>query len=237
MIKINLPQYEITFNDCKIEKKQYVLVAGGRAPDKKWLQTSTKNKVIICADKGVTYCKEAGIVPDFLLGDGDSALDDFIWAQENAVHIERFNVDKDETDLQLALSFIRGLGDNEELLVTGIWGGRFDHAYSAVFSLLQYCKQTGVKTILADTCETMLLFHEKTKVTVDFLQNPAVISVLPFCEQVNVSLQGCEWELKEQMLTLAHPYAISNRLTKANKQISFTLNEGLAGLYISYADL
>ena len=233
---MKLPHCKIIFCNNK-EKKEGMLVAGGRAPDLQWLKTVSANKTIICADKGVTYCKQADIVPAYLVGDGDSALLDFDWAEESGVFVKRYSVDKEETDLQLALTLQQELADVDALLVTGIWGGRFDHSYSAIFSLCQYAKQTGVKTILADQQEIMILCGSDAAVKVEFIRRPEVISILPLSEQVQVSLQGCRWELDKKIIEQSNPYAISNRLKDAQKEITFTMERGWAGLYISFVSL
>lgn len=210
-------------------------MAGGRKPDLAWLKQAAEGKIIVCADKGVSYCKEAGVIPEYLLGDGDSAQADFDWAGQNGVQVRKYDAYKDKTDLQLALEFIEQQPDVGLLLATGIWGGRFDHAYSALFSVLAFNKKTSVPAILLDENETMFLFCKENELTLDFNAIPEVISVLPFSDRIKVSLSGCEWPLDKSIIERDNPYAVSNRLKFDETKVGFALHEGICGLYFCFS--
>ncbi len=58
-------------------------------------------------DSGVDPCFEAGILPDKLVGDGDSASPEaWQWAVDNGSDVSKFNRDKDLTDFQIALDLL-----------------------------------------------------------------------------------------------------------------------------------
>ena len=86
---------------------------------------------IIAADGGWQYCKQEGIVPDLLLGDFDSlaVVPDF-------AHIHRVPVEKDDSDMMLAIK--RGLERGETLfhLYGGMGGQRTDHTVANLQALL-----------------------------------------------------------------------------------------------------
>jgi thiamine pyrophosphokinase len=81
----------------------------------------------IAADSGVLLAGALGCDVDLLVGDLDSAGADAIRAAEAAgARVERFPVDKDETDLEIALD--RALATNpDRVIVVGGHGGRLDH--------------------------------------------------------------------------------------------------------------
>ncbi len=212
--------------------KEYLLVAGGREPSTEWLIGAAKNRFVVCADKGVSYCRAAGIRPDFLCGDGDSAGDDWIWAQNEGITIERYSPDKDATDLQLALDFITGQKDCGHLYVTGIWGGRFDHAFSNVFSIAAWSKIYKCPTIMADQLECFIPLVKGQTINVEFSLSPEAISLLPVSQKAVVSLTGVQWPLHEKVLSKTNPYAISNRLAKEQKALVFSVHSGSAGLHV-----
>ena len=111
-----------------------LLVVGGRAPEAAWLREAAKGREVWAVDHGLDACLAAGIRPQRLIGDGDSAAP-AAWqlAKEQHIPIEQFPVEKDDTDTQLALKLAREAGF-PAAIVTGAFGGRFDHALSTVTS-------------------------------------------------------------------------------------------------------
>jgi len=64
--------------------------------------------LVIAADGGSGHCQNLGIIPNLLIGDLDSTSQDLIQEWENAgVLIIRHPAQKDQTDLELALSMPR----------------------------------------------------------------------------------------------------------------------------------
>lgn len=82
---------------------------------------------VIAADSGVHAVLERGWVPDLVIGDLDSAREEAIDAAVGGgAALERAAVDKDETDLELALVAAVAAGaDDVWVIVRG--GGRLDH--------------------------------------------------------------------------------------------------------------
>ena len=86
---------------------------------------------VIAADGGYTACRRAGVEPQLLLGDFDSL------AEVPALpHVERVPVEKDDTDMMLAIK--RGLERGETLfhLYGGMGGQRTDHTVANLQALL-----------------------------------------------------------------------------------------------------
>ena len=79
---------------------------------------------MIAADEGIDNARSLGIQVDLLVGDLDSASPA---ARSTARTVERHPIDKDETDLELALSAALAAGMGS-VTVVGTIGGRVDHA-------------------------------------------------------------------------------------------------------------
>ena len=91
---------------------------------------------VIAADGGYTTCRRAGVEPQLLLGDFDSL------AEVPALpHVERVPVEKDDTDMMLAIK--RGLERGETLfhLYGGMGGQRTDHTVANLQALLYLAEQ------------------------------------------------------------------------------------------------
>ncbi len=104
-----------------------IAITGGEGPKSAALKKLTKlADLIVAADSGLTACEEAGIVPDWIVGDMDSLGD--LWRLEKypPERVIRHRSDKDFSDTELALSLLWEKGCGEVWLAGG-GGGRTDH--------------------------------------------------------------------------------------------------------------
>lgn len=210
-----------------------LVVAGGRGPKTEWLHSVSSGKKIYCADRGAEYCFAAGCVPAELFGDCDSSSQSVYrkaCAAGTAVH--SFNPAKDDTDLQLLLHNL----PEGDILASGIWGGRFDHLYSNVYTLLGVKKQRGCRVILADDKEFMLLLTEGESVELKLQAVAEAVSMLPLSDSTTVDFTGVRWPLQQATLSQLYPYAISNEVLKGAEKICCTCHSGALGLYIRWAE-
>lgn len=206
-----------------------LVVAGGRTPDISWLQEAAVDKTVYCADKGIEICMESDLIPDEIYGDGDSAEQQLYWqASALGTKVRSFNPEKDDTDLQLLLKNIPA----SDLVCTGVWGGRFDHLYSNVFSLLAYKLQQQAQVILADEQEVMLLLNTQESVKLKFTKQPTALSLLPLGKDTVVNLEGVHWPLSNAKIKLLQPYAISN--IPEQKCICQCM-QGIVGVYVTFS--
>lgn len=226
-LNLILPQGNFILKNSA-EKEDFVIAAaGGRKPELSWFKKAACGKQIYCADRGIEICFDAGFKPELLCGDADSAGAAYLQkAKDENVKSLLFNPAKDDTDLQLLLN---NLPLKSSLLITGVWGGRFDHLYSNVFSLCSYKKSSGAAVIMADEQELMVLLSagESLEFTAE-LQFKA-LSLLPF-ENSCVSLSGTKWPLKKAQLLTSYPYAVSNEIT--SEIVKMSCHSGFAGFYL-----
>ena len=206
-----------------------LLVVGGRAPEAAWLREAAKGREVWAVDHGL----DADIRPQRLIGDGDSAAP-AAWqlAKEQHIPIEQFPVEKDDTDTQLALKLAREAGF-PAAIVTGAFGGRFDHALSTVTS----CAFAPLPCLLADERETLLFVHGGETLRCWPAKAPKAISLLPFtprCEGVN--LTGTHWPLADATLEARSMRAISNVLEPGSTSLTLSLTSGLLGLYFVWRE-
>jgi len=90
--------------------------------------------LIVAADSGLHAAENAGIRPDWIIGDMDS-LDAVLLEKYPEKIIIRFPADKDFTDTELALDLLREKGC-DAVWIAGGGGGRLDHLL-AVRSLFE----------------------------------------------------------------------------------------------------
>lgn len=234
----SLPQCKVTFLQQEQEKKKLCLaVAGGREPAAVWLKalkTAYPATAIYCADKGLAYCLKNAIVPQYVFGDADSAGQElFAEAKALGVEVAQYPAEKDDTDLQLLLSKL----PSSDLIISGVFGGRLDHLYSNIFSLLAMQEKQLRHIILADDKELLILLQPEDEVKLEFAASfkdlLEAISLLPLTEKAEVTLTGVHWPLKNAALELKRPYAISNVLERG-AELTCSCAQGKIGLYCTF---
>ena len=213
--------------------EELLVVAGGRRPHNEWLHSVSSGKKIYCADRGAEYCFAAGCVPAELFGDCDSSSQ-VVYKQACAAgtEVHSFNPAKDDTDLQLLLYNL----PEGDILASGIWGGRFDHLYSNVYTLLGVKKQRDCRVILADDKEFMLLLTDGESVELKLKAAAEAVSLLPLSESTTVDFTGVRWPLQQATLRQLYPYAISNEVLECAPKICCSCHGGALGLYIRWAE-
>ena len=110
-----------------------VIVAGGPAPDPEAALAVPLGARVIAADEGLEHAVALGLEVSAVVGDFDSVSAEALAAAEEAgVRIERYPVEKDATDLELALDLGLTLGARRLLVIAGDGAGRLDHLLAAV---------------------------------------------------------------------------------------------------------
>lgn len=118
---------------------QAIVVAGGVTPPALTLGARLPRDpvLVVAADSGVSHAELLGLRVDIVVGDLDSidpvTLDRAI---ANGARVERHRVDKDKTDLELALD-VAVLAHNQaaSYVVVASVGGRLDHALANLLLL------------------------------------------------------------------------------------------------------
>lgn len=225
---IQLPQLQAMFSKA-IPQQSILMLTGGQPPEPAWLQATAQNRKIWCIDHGLDSCYRARLLPQLLLGDGDSASPQaWQWAIDNQVPIEQHPCDKDDTDSQLA--FARAEAEDAFIILTGAMGGRFDHAFSTIFTL----GHSKLQGCIADDNEA--IFFLRGNESIELMPNcqPKAISLLPLTTiAAGVSFEGVKWPLHHATLKQGYPYAVSN-VPRASK-MKVSLEKGIVAVYLCWS--
>jgi thiamine pyrophosphokinase len=104
-----------------------LVFAGGDAIPRAVGELLDRDRLVIAADSGLDHAHSLGFHADLLVGDLDSVDPDRLRdAQERGTRVEHHPVEKDATDLELALEAARSRGATRVTVVGGT-GGRLDH--------------------------------------------------------------------------------------------------------------
>jgi len=179
--------------------------------------------LVLAADGGANLCLAWGWPVDAVVGDMDS-VDAAVRRQLEAEGTPFIisPVEKDETDLDLALHLALAKGATE-LIIAGALGARIDHTLGNL-ALLALPALAALPTCIADGNQTIWLVRDRLVVP----GRPGdTLSLLPFGGDARgVSLSGVYWPLHRANLPLGPSLSISNRMV--DQQAEITVQSGMA---------
>ncbi len=167
---------------------------------------------VVCADAGMKFCHEAGIMPDLILGDFDS-VDEESYEYFQKVcpeRMERFPSHKDETDTELAL--LRAIeAGADDITMIGATGTRLDHVMGNI-QMLKLALDRKVSCQIVDAHNRIRMvdkFAELKKAN----QFGKYVSLLPFTPEVRgITLKGFAYEVEDFTLVSGIARGVSNEL-------------------------
>jgi len=167
--------------------------------------------LIIAADGGMTHCRALGIKPSIVIGDLDSLDPDYLKSlQTSGTEIISYPINKDQTDLELALHKALDLG-YDEILVLGALGARWDMTIANL--LLPAASEFSKVTIrLIDGHQEILLLRGRGELTFKGKKGD-MLSIVPLGQDAyGVTLRGLEYPLEDDVLRFGATRGISNVL-------------------------
>ena len=188
-----------------------IAVLANGAWDAEWGKQVLKEvDFLICADGGANYAALSGFVPNLLIGDLDSILPENLnqCAKAGCV-IERYPCEKDETDLELALSRAEErarLVGQTDIWLYGATGKRIDHFLGNVALMLAYAKK-GYRVRLVDPEHEMWILEGREEIRGTLGQELSLISL---SEKAIVTTEGLCYPLQRGVLFQDSPRGVSN---------------------------
>ena len=160
-------------------------------------------KNIFCADGGLKYALEIGVVPLEIWGDLDSVDKSLVEkAQRKGSKVVEFDSRKDFTDGELILSEIVKR-DFKKVVVFGGLGGRTDHLLTNLNLLFKF-----ENVIFVDEKETIFKVKNKTEIKGE---NGKTISFIPMSDVVRgITLKGFEYPLNNYTVKRGESICTSN---------------------------
>lgn len=205
--------------------KRGLIVTGGKlnlAFARTFLEKESFDK-IVAVDAGLESVKALGLMPDYVVGDFDTAKTELLEEYRKIPYIvwDVHKPEKNETDTELALSRISAIGCDTVVLL-GATGGRLDHMLSNI-QALSLCMKKGICAYLVDEQNRICMLDEGRSFKKE-QQWGKYISFLPFTEEVKgITLTGFKYPLTDRDITLGEEYGlcISNEIVAESAEISF----------------
>ncbi|UCZ51779.1 thiamine diphosphokinase [Bacillus shivajii] len=184
----------------------------------------------IGVDRGVYYLLKENTQPDYAFGDFDSlSKEEKEWVDEYSLSLKVYPEEKDETDLEIALSWVLLRQDVEKVIIFGGTGGRLDHLFMNTQLLLKGL-ELDIPVILEDRSNRMFMKKPGSYTLTNSEAN--YISFLPMSKKVKgLTLTGFRYPLKEKEVVQGSSLCISNELRES--QGSYSFKEGILMVFES----
>lgn len=194
-----------------------VIFANGLVPDPDRVRPLLKpGDTIVCADGGTRLALALGRVPHVVIGDLDSiAGADRATIESSGIPVRQYPHDKDQTDLELALTFSLERAPSA-ILIIGALGGRLDHTL-ANLSLLSDGRLRGIDCLIDDGVEQVAVCRDHLVIE----GRPGdLVSLLPWgVPATGVRTAGLRWQLSSEVLYPDHARGVSNEMIASNAAV------------------
>jgi thiamine pyrophosphokinase len=187
-----------------------MIFANGDAPDervvKPWLDAAA---LIIAADGGARNALSIGVMPQIAIGDLDSLCPaDRLQLEQAKAQFIVYPAHKDYTDLELAIRHALERGATDLVIVSAL-GGRWDQSLANML-LLTLPELKNVPTRIIDQRESISVIRDRAEIAGRAGDTLSLIALRG--DAHGVSIEGCEYPLKDAVLPFGATLGISNVL-------------------------
>ena len=180
-------------------------------------------RILIAADGGLLLFREVGLKQDLVIGDFDS-VDAEVLAEFSDVETLRFPDEKDATDGELAIREAIARGSVDIAIYGAIdMKNETDHLLANLFLLklarrLLDGKSDARAVRVIDHLQNIYLVENESLGLAGRAGN--FVSVIPICEECEVSISGAAWELDKQRISMGSSRTLRNRFAGTNVEIA-----------------
>ncbi|MBQ7265443.1 MAG: thiamine diphosphokinase [Firmicutes bacterium] len=208
-------------------KSRAVIVGNGNMEDVQSLKNYSHRFIVAC-DGGVRHCIRAGVKPDIIVGDLDSASkEDIAFFEKEGVVLIKLPEKKDLTDTEYAIELLAE-EKCEELCLLALTGERLDHTRTNI-NLLYKCLKLGIKACIKDKYNTVTITDN---IFVSNREKNETVSLIPLTEKVkSVTTKNLEYEITDFDMDIASSRGVSN--VCLGGEMSVSVKEGVLLIFFS----
>ncbi|QCJ42017.1 thiamine diphosphokinase [Bacillus sp. S3] len=185
-----------------------------------------ENAIWVGVDRGVFHLLTRNIIPEIAFGDFDSVSpEELLFIESQVSELKRYNPEKDETDMELALNW--ALAQKPSIVrLFGATGGRLDHLFANVHLLLNPLKEKHPADVYLIDRHNIVFLKEPGSYFIEKMKSKKYVSFVPLTLDVSgITLNGFKFPLKNQHISLGSTLCISNELI--NDYGTFSFSEGI----------
>jgi thiamine pyrophosphokinase len=198
----------------KDQKNKVFLFCNGELKDPSRIKQMDKEQAyLVGVDGGTHHLRRLGWQADLVIGDLDSISPVLLTElKDTGVEIVRFPVDKDQTDLELAIERVVAMGFRDISIMAAL-GGRLDQTLGNLF-LLTSPMLSDCRVRLVDGMEEVVVIRNS-----EHLQGKKgdIVSLIPVVGAAyGVSTEGLRFPLTGETLYMEQSRGISNEMVEEN---------------------
>lgn len=196
-----------------------IIFANGNLPNPEKARGLIRpDDVILCADGGTRHAIDLGLTPNVIIGDLDSTTFDLRPLTEKGTQVIQHPADKNETDLELAISHALTLSPSQILILAAL-GGRMDQTLGNI-ALLSDLRLATFDVRLSDGVEEVFFCRDQAKVEG---RSGDIVSLIPWQGEVTgVFTENLRWHLHYETLYPDKTRGISNEMIADVATVSIT---------------
>jgi thiamine pyrophosphokinase len=172
-----------------------------------WLQ---HQDLCVAVDGGVRHLRFLSILPNLVIGDGDSLSEkDDAYIEDNRVTREQYSPHKDASDFELCLKhpFIK---DKKHIQVVGGLGGRLDHTLCNLHCASNFLRSAWVQFYDGESLVTLIPPKQTLKIDAAY---GSTVTLLPLLSPaLGVYFDGVRWPIEGKEITPGSSLTLSNEL-------------------------
>ena len=200
--------------------KKCIIIANGKCPKKSELKFFVEKgySTIICADGGANSAYKLKVIPDYIIGDLDSADKSILNYYKNKseiINIKRQN----DTDVEKCLKFAIKKKFTDAVLLGGT-GNRLDHSICNLGILIKFYNQISISMLSGDS---FLIAHKGE--TILKMTKGETISSYGFDKKTTFTSKGLKYPLKNISLPFGEKESTSN--IAVNEKVKIKINGGI----------
>lgn len=201
--------------------KRSIIISGGELDEALTLSVlkEQEDRCVIAVDRGVEFLYYHQIMPDYIVGDFDSAREEIrdYYKNETNIPVREYNPVKDASDTEMAIRLAMTLG-SKELVILGATGGRIDHLWANVQSLMIPFR-AGIDAKILDSQNLITIIGDgETRIR----RSEAFgeyFSVFPLGEDVfGFNITGAKYPLRNHTLTPYNSLCVSNQIEEGEEE-------------------
>ncbi len=159
---------------------------------------------VVGVDSGTEYLYKLFLIPNLIIGDLDSINTKTLErAKKDSVEIISYEVDKDKTDFELTLDYIKIKGSNN-ITVIGGESGELDHLFGNLISISAFHTNEHIEW---KQSKKNIIFPNSELIKIE---RGKVFSLLALSNLEGVSINGAKWNIKNKNIKYGSTKTLRN---------------------------
>ncbi len=159
---------------------------------------------VVGVDSGTDYLYKLFLIPNLIIGDLDSinpkTLDR---AKKDNTEILDFEVDKDKTDFELTLEYLKN-NDYKNITIIGGESGDLDHLFGNLLSIAAFHNKENIEWKQSNQ---NIIFPDSELINTE---SGKFFSLVPLSNLVGVSIDGARWNIKNESIQYGSTKTLRN---------------------------